>query len=120
MKGKNGGTARDKKSVYLKGKKSTNKDTVKSDFEKSLKAQHFVSKIKREGSTAIKVHINEFKDREPLVDVRVFYQKKGEKKMLPSGKGISVTADEIPELMKALKKAKTALAEIENEGEEEE
>lgn len=95
-------------------------DEKASNFEASLKEQHFIAKIKREGSTAVKVYVNEFKDREALADVRVYYQKKGDKKMLPSGKGLSIPAAEIPALLKALKKAKAVLDELDGDGEEEE
>lgn len=69
-----------------------------------------VARIKREGSTEVRVNVNVFDDR-VLADVRVFYKKKGEKNALPSGKGLSFSLDELLDLRKALRKAERIIEE---------
>lgn len=56
-------------------------------------------------STDFRVVINSFDEREKhYVDLRQWYEKKGEEEKLP-GKGVSVEVQRLPDLIKLLKKA---------------
>lgn len=83
--------------------------------------------VKREGSTAVKVNVQRYKGGPPMVDIRVWYKKKGDKKYLPSAKGLGlISLEECSKVRRMLKLAETELEsqleayESEVDGEEEE
>lgn len=65
---------------------------------------HNIARLARSSGSEVRLVINEFEDN-AVVDLRRYYKKKDMEKFAPTPKGFSVPVDELPALLKAVKKA---------------
>jgi len=63
-----------------------------------------IATIRKSDRTEVRIEIGEFKEQ-PLVNIRTWVRARDSEEMIPTRKGVTVTPEQLPELIEALQTA---------------